>query len=99
MFDDLPGGFINNSFFLIKLIADPYIATSFICALLAALFWMAAMTKSDLSYAYPFVGLTFILILISSSYVLGETDSLRQIIGLFFILIGLYISSGRISFG
>lgn len=48
--------------FLLKL--DPFILSSFCFGFVASLCWMAAMTKFELSYAYPFMGLTFVVVFI-----------------------------------
>ena len=37
-------------------------------ALVAGMAWMAAMTQLELSHAYPFMGLTFILVLLLSGF-------------------------------
>jgi drug/metabolite transporter (DMT)-like permease len=92
-FGDLPGGGYDNISFLLKLLIDPFIFSGFLSALVAALFWMAAMTKSDLSYAYPFMGLSFILVLIASSIVFGESITVNKIVGLSLIVLGIFISS------
>ena len=92
-FGDLPGGVYDNISFLLKLLIDPFIFSGFLSALVAALFWMAVMTKSDLSYAYPFMSLSFILVLIASSVAFGELITVNKIVGLSLIVIGIFISS------
>ena len=77
-FGDLPGGVYDNILYLLKLMINPFIFSGFLSALVAALFWMAAMTMSDISYAYPFMSLSFILVLIASSIVLGESITLNK---------------------
>ena len=92
-FGDLPGGVYDNISFLLKLLIDPFIFSGFLSALVAALFWMAVMTKSDLSYAFPFMSLSFILVLIASSVAFGELITVNKIVGLSLIVIGIFISS------
>ncbi len=60
---------------------------------LAAVSWIKAMQHYDLSYAYPFTGLTFISVIILSGLVFGETIKLNQWIGLLVVIAGLYIGS------
>ena len=45
----LPSSGGEKLFFLIRLLFNPWIISGFIAAFLAALSWMAAMTKFDLS--------------------------------------------------
>lgn len=42
--------------FLLRLASSPWVISVFAAAAVAALCWMAAMTKLELSRAYPFVG-------------------------------------------
>jgi len=54
----------DKTLYLGKLLISPWVISAMAAALLAGMAWMAAMTKLNLSYAYPFMGLTFILVLI-----------------------------------
>lgn len=88
---------VNDKFqFIIKLLLDPFILSGLFTAFLAALCWMLAMTKFELSYAYPFTGLTFVSVLILSSLLLNEPFSLYKLIGILFIVTGIIISSRSI---
>src|SRR5688572_20195036 len=72
---NLLGGLSNEIgdivIFLVKAVFDPYIFSSFMAAFLASLTWMAAMTRFELSYAYPFMSLAFVLTLICSYFFLS----------------------------
>lgn len=92
-FGQLPEKNIDKLFFLIHSLVDPFIIISIILTLLSGLCWMAAMTKLDISSAYPFMSLSFILILILSSVFFNEPISEYKIVGLFFIIIGIFFSS------
>jgi multidrug transporter EmrE-like cation transporter len=88
----LPEGFIEKSTFLIKLIFDPFVFSGFASALIASLFWMAAMTKFEITTAYPFMSLAPALIFIIGIVLLGETFSIGKILGLVFIIIGIIVT-------
>ena len=92
MYGSLPQSFQKGIFFISKLFLDPFILSGFVAAFLASLCWMAAMTKFEISFAYPFMSLSFIFVLIISGIVLGESISIGRFIGLAFIIVGLYIS-------
>ncbi len=79
--------------FAFFMLFDPYIVISLILLLLAGLAWMIAMTKFDISYAYPFTILGFVLILIFSAFLFHEPITWQKIVGLLFIAVGLIISS------
>lgn len=79
--------------FLFKLLLDPYIFSGFLSAFIASFFWMAAMTKFELSYAYPFMSLSFVLVFGFSVYFLHETTNMYKILGLLLIVSGIIITS------
>ena len=89
----LPGEMLPKLIFLLKLFFDPFIMSGFVAAFLASLCWMAAMTAFDLSYAYPFMGLNFVLVFLASAILLSEQVTLYKVAGLILIVLGIIISS------
>ena len=92
-FGDMPSTYSSVFSYYLSLFSDPYILSGFFSAFLASLTWMAAMTKFELSYAYPFVSLNFVFILLLSYLFLNEPISASNIIGVFFIVLGTVIAS------
>jgi drug/metabolite transporter (DMT)-like permease len=88
----LPEGFIEKSILLIKLIFDPFLFSGFVSALIASLFWMVAMTKFEITTAYPFMSLAPALVFIIGVILLGETFSIGKVLGLVFIIIGIIVT-------
>ncbi len=91
MYGNLPELLLDKLFFLLKLLSDPYILSGFFAAFLAALCWMAAMTKFELSYAYPFMAMNFVLVLILSGLFFGEAITAWKVIGLSLVVAGIII--------
>lgn len=76
----------------ILLLFDKYIMVGLFSAMLAALFWMAALSKFNLSHAYPMIiALLTILTVAASVYILGESMSYIKIIGVSIVVIGLMV--------
>jgi multidrug transporter EmrE-like cation transporter len=90
-YGNLPDGFVEKIIFLIKLLLDPYIFSGFFSAFLASFFWMAAMTKFDLSHAYPIIvgGLAIFTSLLAILF-LKEPLSIYKVIGIILIVTGVY---------
>jgi multidrug transporter EmrE-like cation transporter len=88
----LPDAFLDKLVFLTKLLFDPYIFSGFSVAILASFFWMAAMTRFDVSYAYPFItaGLTLLTVVLAIT-LLGESITSSKVVGVIFIVIGVSI--------
>lgn len=92
-FGSLPSGFQEKLKFLISLLFDPLIFSGFAAAFLASLAWMAAMTKFDLSHAYPFMSLNFVIVLLLSGMLLSEPITLTKTVGVAMIVIGTIVAA------
>jgi len=77
--------------FLFNLLLNPWVMSSLLCAFLAALSWMVAMTKFSLGYAYQFMSLTYIAIPLLSLVFFQESISLQKLLGMGLIVIGLIV--------
>jgi undecaprenyl phosphate-alpha-L-ara4N flippase subunit ArnF len=75
-----------------KLLLDPFIISGFVSAFIASLFWILAMTKFEITYAYPFMSIAPALVFLLGVFVLGETFTLGKLIGLFVIIAGIIIT-------
>ncbi|CDQ38863.1 MULTISPECIES: EamA family transporter [Virgibacillus] len=90
-YGSLPDAFMDKVIFLLQLLLNPWILSGLFSAFLAALCWMAAMTKFDISYAYPFMSLSFVLVFILSALFFGEPVSAQKIIGFSLVIVGIII--------
>lgn len=61
------------------------------CYFLSFVLWVYALSKVNLSIAYPFTALTFVMVFLLSFLVLGESPGGLQILGLFLILSGFFV--------
>ena len=91
----LPPGFWPGLRHLIGLLVDPAIVSSFVAAFIASLAWMAAMTRFELSYAYPFTSLNFVVVLILSVWLLNEQLTVQKVVGIALIMLGTAVASAR----
>jgi multidrug transporter EmrE-like cation transporter len=77
--------------FLINLLTNFWVISCFVCAFLAALSWMVAMTKFPLGYAYQFMSITYIAIPILGVLFFQEIVTMPKIIGMSLIIAGLLV--------
>lgn len=56
-----------------------------------ALIWLAVLSKVDVSLAYPFVSLGFVMVVLLSALLLGEHITPMRLIGLGFIVLGVVL--------
>lgn len=92
-YGSLPEATLEKAHFLLKLFLDPFLLSGLGSAFVASLFWIAAMTKFDVSYAYPFMSLAFVLVLILSALFFKEPVTSSKILGMLFIVVGIIITS------
>lgn len=79
--------------FLLQLLLDPAIMSGMVAAILASLAWMAAMTKFELSHAYPFMSLNFVIVLLLSGWLLSEPVTAQKILGVGLIVAGTVVAA------
>jgi multidrug transporter EmrE-like cation transporter len=79
--------------FLIRLLLNPWIIAAFAAAFLASVTWMGAMTKFELSHAYPFMSLNFVIVIGLSAWLFHEPLSPARVIGVALICIGTIVAA------
>jgi multidrug transporter EmrE-like cation transporter len=79
--------------FLLALLANPWVLSAFAAAFAAALCWMLAMAKLDLSHAYPFASLSFVLVVFLSAFFFGEPLTWPKVAGAALIVCGVALGS------
>ncbi|MBX6772211.1 MAG: EamA family transporter [Chloroflexi bacterium] len=59
-------------------------------------FWLLALSRVELSYAYPFISLSYVLIAIGSWLLFREEISWMRLLGILAICLGVYAVAGGI---
>jgi drug/metabolite transporter (DMT)-like permease len=58
---------------------------------LSAIVWLAVLSRTSLSFAYPFASLSYVLILLADKFVLDETIPALRWAGVFCIMVGIVL--------
>jgi len=90
---ELPRARIPRLRRLVRLLFDPWILSGMVAAALAGMAWLAALDELELSVAYPFVAVTFALVVLLSSLVFGEPLTRDSVLGVGLICAGLVIAN------
>lgn len=90
---EFPSGASDKILFILRLLLNPWVISSFICAFLASLTWIAALTKFPLSFAYPFMSLAFVLVMVLSAILFYEPITVAKAVGMGLIVAGIIIGS------
>jgi drug/metabolite transporter (DMT)-like permease len=79
--------------FLARLLANPWVLSALAAGLLASVSWMAAMTRLELSHAYPFMSLAFVLVMVCSAWFFSEPITPLKVAGIALVALGIVIGS------
>ncbi len=91
-----PVGSAGKFEFLVRRLLDVWVISGFVAAFVASLTWIAAITQLPLSFAYPFMSLAFLLVMLASAFFFGEAVTTQKLAGALLVVLGLYVaSSGR----
>lgn len=80
--------------FLFRAFTNIYVTGGLLCALLAAACWTVAISRAALNFAYPFMGLVIVLVLVFSGVCFGESVPLNRWLGAALVVLGLVIAAG-----
>ena len=87
------GNFLNKIYFILTAYLDLWIISGFAAAFLASMCWAATLTKFELSYAYPFTSLSFVLVFFAGVFLFNEEFNWYKVVGLLFIITGVIITA------
>jgi multidrug transporter EmrE-like cation transporter len=90
---EFPGELGARIGYILGLATDPWIVSVYVAALLASVAWGGALRKFELSYAYPFMSLSFVGVLLLSVAVFDERITVSKVVGLVLIVAGLIVAS------
>jgi len=76
-----------------KIGTNPYIAIGLLIYVTGTVFWLAALSRVDLSYAYPFASLSYLVMLLAGWSVFDENINLVRIAGTLVVATGVLIIS------
>jgi drug/metabolite transporter (DMT)-like permease len=78
---------------VLKIITSPYLVLGLALYVGATLFWLAALSRVELSFAYPFVSLSYVVMLLASWQLFQEDLSAVRLIGTLVIILGVFMIS------
>jgi multidrug transporter EmrE-like cation transporter len=79
--------------YLARFFLTPWVISAFLAAGIAALAWIAALSRLDLSRAYPWMATSFIAVTLLSAWFFDERLGLWKVAGVALIVLGLIVGS------
>ena len=78
---------------LLKMVFQPLVFSGLILYVVSTILWLLALSKTTLSFAYPFTALTFVLVMLSARIVFQESIPTWRYVGILLICLGIFVSS------
>jgi drug/metabolite transporter (DMT)-like permease len=78
---------------LLKLIFNPFVFSGLVLYIISTILWLIALSKTTLSFVYPFAALIFILVMLSARIVFLEPIPTLRYFGIVLICLGFLFSS------
>ena len=76
-----------------RMATNPYVVFGLGVYMLSTIFWLTALSRVNLSYAYPFASLSYIVMLVVSWQLFKEDISFLRLMGSLVIGIGVFLIS------
>lgn len=89
----LPESLVEKCVFMLRIFLSPWVILAFLCTFLSGVAWLMTLTKFDISYAYPFTSLSFVIMLALGVILFGEPFNLNKLYGTLLVIAGLIIAT------
>ncbi len=86
-------GLYDQGVYLVKLITNPWVFSAFFATFAAGIFWMSAISILDLSKAYPFIGINFVIMFYCGILLFDENFSWLKLSGTVIVMVGVTLIS------
>lgn len=88
---ELPETVWDKTLHVGTLLLNPWIISALVATFLGGVSWMLAMAKFEISYAYPFASLNYVLVLVAGFLLFHETVTVEKIVGCTMVILGIMI--------
>lgn len=84
-------GLYDQVIYLSKLLAKPWILSAFVATFASGILWMSAISILELSRAYPFIGINFVIMFYCGVLLFDENFSWLKLSGTIIVMFGISI--------
>ena len=90
---EITGGVQGFVAVLPNMITNIYLWISAICYMMSIVLWLVVLSKTDVSYAYPFLSIGYVLSVIVGYFAFHEAVTSIRVIGIAVICVGVVLIS------
>lgn len=76
-----------------KIGTNPYVIGGLTLYVCGTVFWLAALSRVDLSYAYPFASVSYVIMLTASWLLFNENITPLRLAGTLIVMLGVFLIS------
>lgn len=73
----------------LKATTNPFVVGGLLCYVLSVILWMLVLSRVEVSFAYPFLSIGYIVTAVIGYYYFGELVTVERIIGILLICSGV----------
>lgn len=85
---------VNQLFHILwRMTTNPFVVVGLGVYVMGTVFWLSALSRVDLSYAYPFASLSYIVMLVASILIFKENITLLRLVGTLVVGLGVLLIS------
>jgi len=76
---------------LVQLSANPWVIAGLSLYVMGAVVWLLVLAKVELSFAYPFVGIGFIIVMLLGWWFMDDALNVQRVVGTLLITAGVIL--------
>jgi multidrug transporter EmrE-like cation transporter len=86
-------GFTADNFVPVglKVASNPYIAAGLGCYAISVVVWIMALSRIEVSLAYPMLSIGYVVNAVAAWYLFGEAVTVQRMIGIGTIIVGVFL--------
>lgn len=77
----------------LNMISNVWLWIAMFCYAISVFLWMVVLSKVEVSYAYPFLSVGYVLAAVAGYFFFSESLTIVRVLGIFVICVGVYIIS------
>jgi multidrug transporter EmrE-like cation transporter len=74
-----------------KLASEPHIITGLACYVVSVVVWIMALSRVEVSVAYPMLSIGYVVNAVAAWYLFGEAVTIMRLTGIGFIIVGVFL--------
>lgn len=89
----LPPSLSDAATFAIRIASEPHLIAGVGCYFVSMLFWIMALTRMEVSVAYPMLSLGYVLNAVAAHFLFGEAVGIQRLLGIGIIIVGVVVTA------